>query len=89
MSQRHESCSDIIDFQFFFENLTTGETFETNNEPMAWAKFNESMHPCELFGNGDIMACKDFEDDPINDQIVLVTENFTGTEYASLEEAEM
>lgn len=89
MSQRHQSCSDIIDFRFFFNNLTTEETFETDNEAMAWAKFNECMHPCELFCDGDILAEKDFEDDPINDRIVLVDTNYTGTDFVELEEVEL
>lgn len=90
MKAKYQQGDDLdIEFRFFFENLTTEETFQTNDEAMAWAKFNSCMHPCELFDNGDIMAEKDFEDDPINDRVVLVDTNYTGEEYADLEEAEL
>jgi hypothetical protein len=87
--QRHKTCSDIIDFKFFFENLTTNETFQTNNEAMAWAKFNECQFPCELFDDGNILCEKDFEDDMINDKVVLVDTNWSGRRYVDLEMAEV
>lgn len=90
MKERYQNGDDLnIEFRFFFENLTTGETFQTNNEPMAWAKFNACMHPCELFDNGMILAEKDYEDDPINDRVVLVDTLYVGEEYADLEEVEL
>jgi hypothetical protein len=90
MKQKYKEGDDLnIEFKFFFENLTTSETFQTNNEAMAWQKFNECPHPCELFEDGNIMAEKDFEDDPINDRVVLVDTNYTGEEYADLEMAEL
>lgn len=89
-AMKYQKGDDLnIDFKFFFENLTTDETFQTNEEAMAWAKFNECQFPCELWGDGDILAEKDFEDDMINDKIVLVETNYTGEEYANLEMAEL
>lgn len=90
MKAKYQQGDDLnIEFRFFFENLTTGETFQTNEEAMAWAKFNACMHPCELFDDGMIMAESDFEDDPINDRVVLVTTNYTGDEYVDIDEEEM
>ena len=88
--QRYHQGDDLdIDFRFFFENLTTNETFQTNNEAMAWSKYNECQFPCELWDNGVILADKDFEDDMINDRVTLAETNYSGEEYADLEEVEI
>lgn len=88
-TQRHESCSDIIDFKFFFDNLIIQDTFETDNEALAWQKYNECQHPCELWADGEILAEKSFEEDPISDTITLVDTNYTGADYAEFEECEL
>lgn len=81
-ARRYHQGDDLdIDFRFFFENLTTNETFQTNNEAMAWSKYNECQFPCELWDNGVILADKDFEDDMINDRVTLAETNYTGSEY--------
>jgi len=72
--------------KYFFENLTTKETLQTNNEAVAWQKFNASVFPCELWSNGELLADKDFEENEITGEIVLVDTNYTGAEYAEIEE---
>lgn len=89
MTQRHQTVSDIIDERFFFECPTTEESFTTDNEAVAWQKFNACQFPCELFDDGNIVAEKDWEFDPINDRMTLVDTNYTGEEYADLEMAEL
>lgn len=90
MKAKYKDGDDLnIEFRFFFENLTTGETLQTNEEAMAWAKFNECQFPSELFDDGNILAEKDFEDDPINDKITLVDTLYVGDNYADLEEVEI
>ena len=74
--------------KYFMENLTTGETFQTNNEAVAWQHFNNCMFPCELFDNGMIMAEKDFEENEITGEVVLVDTNYTGEEYADINDLE-
>ena len=75
--------------RYFMENLTTSETFQTDNEAVAWQQFNNCMFPCELFDNGMIMADKEFEENEITGEVVLVDTNYTGEEYADLEMAEL
>lgn len=58
--------------EFFFECETTKETLETDNESVVMAKFHACQFPCEVFCNGDIIAEKYFEDDMVNDRVVLV-----------------
>jgi hypothetical protein len=90
MKRKYQKGDDLgLEFKYFFENLTTGETFQTNNEPMAWAKFNECQFPAELFEDGNILAEQDFEDDPLNDKITLVGTNYSGAKYSDLEMVEL
>ncbi len=89
MKAKYQPGDDLdIEFRFFFENLTTGETFQTNEEVMAWAKFHECAHPCELYDDGNIIGDKEFEDDPVLDVVTLVEQIYTGEEYADLGELE-
>lgn len=90
MKAKYKQGDDLeLEFRFFFNNLTTGEVFETNNEPMAWQKFNECAHPCELWDDGNIIGDKEFEDDPILDVVTLVDQLYTGDEYVDIDEEEM
>lgn len=87
---KYKAGDDLdIEFRFFFNNLTTDEVFETNNEPMAWQKFHECAHPCELYDDGNIIGDKEFEDDPVLDIVALVEQIYTGEEYADLQEVEI
>lgn len=73
---------------WYFQNLTTFDELETDNEAVAWQKFNECQFPCELFCFGELMADKEFEEDEITGTFTLVEQNYTGDEYADLEELE-
>jgi len=73
---------------WYFQNLTTDEEFETDNEALAWQKFNECQFPCELYCFGELMGDKEFEEDEITGTYTLVEQNYTGSEYADINDLE-
>jgi hypothetical protein len=92
MKQKYKEGDDLnIEFKFFFENLTTSETFQTNDRCMAVAEFSKCQFPCELWEDGDILYEKDYEDDMINDKVSLVETYWGGSnaEYVDIEMAEI
>lgn len=79
--------------RFFFNVLSTNHTFETDNEALAWQKFNECYTECELFDNGNMIAEKFWEENENEygepDGFILVQEIYTGNDYVELEMADV
>ena len=92
MAKKHYTHLDDdidLEFRFYFENITTNETYQTNNEAEAWAKFHACGCPCELLDEDSCVGEK-FFGDPENGDLRLITELHTESdENVDLEEVEI
>lgn len=93
MAKKHYSHMDDdidLEFRFYFENITTNETYQTNNEAEAWAKFHACGCPCELLDEDGCVGEKFFAD-PENGDLTLITEIYADSEAerVDLEEVEI
>lgn len=89
-AMKYQKGDDLnIEFRFFFDNKATEETFQTNNEPMAWAKYHSCLAECELWADGELLAAKYHEYDDINDVMMLLEETNEDAERVDLEPCEL
>lgn len=92
MAKKHYSHLDDdidLEFRFYFENLTTNDVFQTNNEALAWQKFHACGCPCELMDEDGCVAEKYFADPEYGDMRLITELHTESDEYVDLEEVEI
>jgi len=56
---------------YFLENTVTSETLETDSAHEAMTRFLKTQMPCELWSNGELIAEKEWEENPVTGELVL------------------
>lgn len=86
-----DPIDDVLVSRYFLDVPESPGYFQTDNEAVAWQEFNRCQFPCLLIDTETKMtlAEKEFVDNVESDGCITLAEsNYTGYDYAELEEVE-